>query len=81
MIKRLRTNLALLLSLSLLLSFLLPTAHAEADNSITISKRAPVDVVFVLDSTGSMSSYINKVKNSITTFLDKLYNYNKRISE
>ncbi len=81
MIKRLRKNLALLLSLVLCLSFSPAAAYAEDDDMITISKRAPVDIVFVMDSTGSMREEIGLVKDKIKSFLNNLYDYNRRISE
>ncbi len=80
MIRRLRKRLALLLSLVLCLSVFPVTAYAGDGEMITISKRAPVDIVFVLDSTSSMSSQVGLVKSKITAFLEKLYKYNKKIS-
>ncbi len=58
-----------------------PLGDTGDGGMITISKRAPVDIVFVLDSTGSMGTVIGKVKDNIKSFLDKLYDYNRRISE
>ena len=79
--KRFRKKIALLLSLLLCLSVLPIPAYADDDDVITITKRAPVDIVFVIDSTGSMGDEIGAVKDNIKSFLDQLYNYNRRISE
>ncbi|MBR3499522.1 MAG: VWA domain-containing protein [Selenomonadaceae bacterium] len=38
----------------------------------TISGGTPTDIVFIIDNTGSMWSYITKVKNSITSFANTL---------
>lgn len=79
--KKYKKRLALLLSLVLCLSVFNVSAYSDDGDMITILKRAPVDIVFVLDSTGSMGEEIGAVKNKIKSFLQQLYNYNRKISE
>ena len=79
--KKYKKRLALLLSLMLCLSVFNVSAYSDDGDMITILKRAPVDIVFVLDSTGSMTEEIGAVKAKIKTFLDQLYNYNRKVSE
>jgi len=46
---------------------------SKADISIADSKiKAQVDIVFVIDTTGSMGSYITNVKNNITAFVNEI---------
>ncbi|MCR4590749.1 MAG: InlB B-repeat-containing protein, partial [Lachnospiraceae bacterium] len=79
--KKFRMRLALLLSIVLCLSVFHVNAYSDDGDAITILKRAPVDIVFVMDTTGSMTEEIGAVKDNIKSFLDQLYNYNRRISE
>ena len=41
-------------------------------NIATIKVKGQVDIVFVIDTTGSMSSYIRNVKNNIIAFVEEL---------
>ena len=46
---------------------------SKSDISIADSKiKAQVDIVFVIDTTGSMGSYITNVKNNITAFVNEI---------
>ena len=48
-------------------------AVSDAAASIaTVQIKGQVDIVFVIDTTGSMSGYINNVKNNITAFVNEI---------
>ena len=48
-------------------------AVSDAAASIaTVQIKGQVDIVFVIDKTGSMSGYINNVKNNITAFVNEI---------
>ena len=48
-------------------------AVSDAAASVaTVQIKGQVDIVFVIDTTGSMSGYINNVKNNITAFVNEI---------
>ena len=50
-------------------------ARAASDSNSSIANvqiKGQVDIVFVIDTTGSMSGYINNVKNNITAFVNEI---------
>ena len=50
------------------------TVEASDTSIANIPIRGQVDIVFIIDTTGSMSGYINNVKNNIIDFVDEITN-------
>ena len=51
---------------------LLRRTAKKASNIANTKVKAQADIVFVLDTTGSMGSYVNKVKKNIADFVDEI---------
>jgi len=54
----------------LMLCTILPASFVQAVEEVVVERTA--DVVFVIDTTGSMGSYITSVRNNIENFLDTI---------
>ncbi|MGB8455799.1 MAG: AHH domain-containing protein [Anaerocolumna sp.] len=52
------------------------TNDTDIDNADSVFKSPKADLVFVIDTTGSMGGTINNVKNNIETYVNDLYEQN-----
>ena len=69
-LNRKRKIISYIMTMSIIFTMLLSNANAAKAETVYVDRKA--DVVFVIDATGSMGSYISSVKTNLTNFISTI---------